>query len=672
MERYGNSKPQSVSENTTGVDAVGHPVAPSSGSKNQGHFVADTISRSSSERTIMSSGMHVSESVDENREEVESSSVWIEFGTWLKNHQSASSDDEQDGEDTSVEVQVHQGRSVSFGADEAVEDMTQHSEPTPGKGPVMIPKDCRMESSLLAGVSGGPVRGLQEMSIMLGAPGIPAIQCPVIPTKAIGNIVTALYEPLVTLEVGVLTRTLESPMLLKPRNNVRHGTLSLYILPDDSLSLTFEGHVENVEKKNSSVLDILNHGMSHVQNIKYADVQASMWEELARFPRWREQTDKAIVTVHMLKGDKSGRSFYVLAGEGTNPPGFPLSCNGQKRFDEFRSVTVPQESQNRRYYFWMTSPNVEDDVHALGRIKSYIKHPPSLAKIAGVPQTLLESLSSWAERIDQIQREQLDVSNDGDSPDIVTNPLDAVGAVLSRRVPTIATNSSFVNSDGSVIESLAAVTANANAVFKDNKFDVSCPCSVSVSCALVLRGQVGCPGDNREQCEKEMTFAASSEGRCLSEDLARSIVEAIGKARIQEWICEDLVHNTRKQRLRFKAERQRKRDLEKGYLALRTAESMIQKAVASANLGRKLNDGELQSIENKKSMKNKDTHSPSPSEHNEEVMLDDASMKSVSQDIGTVVHNQEKVEDNDDGASSSDASSSRKISIHDLNKLFGK
>lgn len=657
-----DSKREILSEETSGTDAVGPPVSTCAGTS-----VHTCISRSSSGDSAHYSCV---ESSEKGSDDTDSRPAWLEFGAWLLHHQKPPGDSGQD-EDSSIEVHVVEDSEQN---DDLIEDLCPvNQKSTAGsKGPIVIQKDCRMESSLLSSSSGGPVQGLQEMSVMLGAPGIPALKCPIIPTKAIGTIMTALYEPLVAVEVGVLTRTLESPMHLKPRQHAGRGTLSLYILPDDSLSLTFEGRIENLDKKKSDVLDIFNHGMTNVQDIGYADAQASMWEELARFPRWREQSDKAVVTVHMLKGDKSGRSFYVMAGEGTHPPCFPLSCDSQKKFDEFRSATIAKESSTRRFYFWMCGGNTDEDIHSLGKIKSYIKHPPTLAKVAGVPQSVIDSLSTWAGHIDQRQQEQLrDKMNEG-SPPMLTNPLDAVGAVLSRRVPSISTHSSFVDSECSLIESYTTAAANANAIFKDYKFDMSCPCSVTVSCALVLRGRVSSPGDKHEECAKEMSFASSSEGRCLSQELARKTVEDIGKIRVQEWICEDLVHKTRQQRLKIKAARQRKRDLERGYLALHAAGPMIQKAVMSANLGRKLHgEDKLDTAHLGRDLEERSSHSENSEEGG---ALDDASTKSVSQEIGSVVQNcqDEKKAEAQDDATSSSTSGPTKISIHDLNKLFGK
>lgn len=651
MEKYRNSKPPTVSEKTTGVDAVGGSSC--SVNNKEGLVVADTISRSSSERTVMSSESVASPSSDRSLEKNQngSMSMWLEFDTWLDAQKKAPTDEEREEEEDTSIVRIET-------------NTLQNNAPEKRRKSPLLPKDCRMESGLVAGGPGGSGKGIQEMSVMLGVPGIPMENCPVIPSKAMKNIMMALYEPLVTVGVGALTRTLESPTLLKPRQYADRGRLSLYILPDDSLSLIFEGKIVDPAH---TVVDMPCNRISRVQDVSCIDAQASTWEELARFPRWREQADRSIVTIHMLKGDASGRSFYVMPGEGTDPPGVPMSQYSPETIAEFRSKSTRQEkSSGRRYYFWMTGSNLEDDIHALGKMKSYIKHPPTLAQIASVPHAVLESLSTWAGQVDQMNREQVVEKNslngmEGSSP-ILTNPLDAVGAVLSRQVASMSSHCSFTNNDKSAIECLTAATTSANAIFKDLRLSVSCPCCITVSCALVLRGQVSnshC--DMEELCVEEMTMIGSREGRNFAQSIARCTIENLGKIRIQEWSCEDLVRKTRQQRLKTKAARQRRRDIERGYLALHAAGPMIQRAVVSAKLGRKLQDGEIvEYIRQSESEKN-----AGQSATGDEVLLEEASPKSASEDIGVVAQSPPQNVD-------VQSESTRKISVHDLNKLFGK
>ena len=631
MEDYKSIEQSKVSEEMTSANAAGASGSPCvESTTGQDTVVVGDISRSSSEHTIASSVQSLRRRGDE------STATWMEFGTWLEALHVPPTGDTLEEEGSSVEVHVET-------------NVSQQNDCTVRRDSPIIHKDCRMESSLLAG---GPGRGLQEMSVMLGVPGVPAVNCPIVPTKSIANIMNVLYEPLVTVDVGVLTRTLQSPMLLQPREYARRGRLSLYILPDDSLSLVFEGEIEDMNKMR---MGTLCDSMSTVEDVFCVDVQASTWEELARFPPWREQSDKPIVTVHMLKGDKSGKSFYVMAGEGTDP-GPPLTLKNQENFAEFASRARKREAcEGRRYYFWMTGSDIEEDIHNLGKMKSYIKHPPTLARIACVSQTVLDNLASWANQIDRVQR---DNSTQGSTP-VITNPFDAIGAVLSRQIATMSTQYSFLNSEGPCIESCTTATANASAVFTDYQFGILCPCNISVSFAFVLRGRVCSPGTD-EECIQGMSQIASDIGQHFCRDVAKESVEKIGKIRVQEWTCEDVVQKTRQQRLKAKAARQKKRDKERGYLALVAAGDMIQKAVASANLGRKLQRDDI--IEQSHHEVKED--GPSPSDTSDEGIVDDASSpKSESPDLGVV---------DSPGTSQNVDIETRKISIHDLNKLFGK
>lgn len=615
--------------------------------------------------------------------------AWMDFGSWLElavdqedelgeHHGSGNAGMQaQDGDEGVTEVENPAERSTAL--------------PSTAAAAAMAPKDCRMESSMM--MSSGK-HGSQEISVLLGATGIPASKCPVVPTKMLSSIMTALYEPLVKLEVGVLTRAMESPMQLRPREHIGKGTLALYILPDDSLSLTFEGPLDSLlgassgigcdngdltEQKAMDMMDIVNMnlGMTSVHDPEAEHVEGSVWEELARFPRWREQNDAAIVTIHMLKGDKTGRSFYVLAGDEASPPQFSLSSDGQKKFDEFGSreaigdecrsqytnasngsngmrlsnggsvnncIAVPDAPANRRHYFWMMGSNIEESIQALGKIKSHIKRPPTLAKIAGVSESVLDTVKEWVAHVEETHRERAEREGVGEVP-VGINPLTSLGAVLARRMPQMGVNQSMTvpnkPTDATAgarettlkVESDVFVTANANAIFKDSRFNISCPCCLSV--ALSTKSSIRlestesstgldagtCASSNasgispfslqesftteirdprtieqrHEQLLRAAALVATAQARCSSEVLARRAVEVIGKVRIEEWICEDFVRSTRKNRLRAKAERQRKKELERGYAALRAAKPMIQRAVAKLSdeygSGRGSNEG---------------------------------------------------------------------------------
>jgi len=478
---------------------------------------------------------------------------WIDFGSWLK---VIREDDDQEEEEDDQEMDDD-------------DDITPRNGPVHGmnkNGAKIIQKDCRMQHGRL-----GPGYGHQEISVMLGAPGISADKNPVVPTKVIGSVINVLNEPLVKVEVGVLTRTMNAPTSLVPRPYAGRGTLALYILPDDSLSLVYSGTIQNdkdISEAGASRLERVQSSLTYAETIECAEMETCMLEEIARFPRWREDMD-TIVTLHMLKGDKSGRSFYVLPSKGTEPPEFPLSGENQDKFGSFTKGGVSEKSAaNRRHYFWLTGTNLEDEHQALGKMKSYIKQPPGFAKTAGISEGLLQHLKDWFALV----REQ-------SGNDYLSSAMAIMGPILGSQAPSMSIKTAFTH-NGTQIQSVLHMASNASAIFKDPRFNIACTCRIVVYTDIIIQGKIRNPGDHDDIALKEIAVSASHEGRYVAEILSRRAVEAIGKPRIQELICEDLIFKAKKQRQKIKAARQKKRDLERGRLALLEAMPLIKKAVA--------------------------------------------------------------------------------------------
>lgn len=159
------------------------------------------------------------------------------------------------------------------------------------QGP-LLPKDCRLESRLLFH-SGRNIQGRQERSILLAKPGMPSEMSTMLPTKDAGALLSALYEPLVEVSVGVLVRKLECPTKLQPLEDM--GTLSLWLLPNEDLSLVFQAQMPKkaieLIAPGTDMLSILQHGLKTIENVKHNSIEISLWEELARFPRMREEED---------------------------------------------------------------------------------------------------------------------------------------------------------------------------------------------------------------------------------------------------------------------------------------------------------------------------------------------------------------------------------------------
>ena len=500
-----------------------------------------------------SSGGSCIDTVEEEEEDEANAAPWLDFGSWLKviRERDTAADDDDDGDDEDEDIRLGDGSENAH--------MNK-------KSPMIMQKDCRMQHSRL-----GPGHGQQEISVMLGAPGISPDKNLVIPTKSIGSVINLLNDPLVKVDVGVLTRTMDSPTSLVPRRYAGRGTLSLYILPDDSLSLVFSGSIEDdkgISESGASRLEMVQTSFTFAETIECAEMHTCMLEEIARFPRWREGMDP-IVTLHMLKGDKSGRSFYVLPSKGTEPPRFPLSEENQAKFGSFTEGDVSEKTAaDRRHYFWLTGNNIEDEHQALGKMKSYIKRPPGFAKSAGISEDLLHRLQDWFDMV----REQ-------SGSEYASSAMTFMGPVLGTQSPSMSMKTAYTH-DGTQIQAVLHMASNASAIFKDPRFNTACSCRITVYSDLILQGKIRNPGDNDGIAMKEIAVSASHEGRCISEILAREAVEAIGKPRIEELICEDLISKAKKQRQKIKAERQKKRELEKGRLALLQATPLIKKAVA--------------------------------------------------------------------------------------------
>lgn len=486
---------------------------------------------------------------DDDREDVDAG-TWLDFGSWLKVIQ----EDDEEMEDDD-DITPRNGPESATPTD----GMKRH-------GPMIMQKDCRMQHSRL-----GPGHGQQEISVMLGAPGISPDKNPVVPTKAIGSVINLLNEPLVKVEVGVLTRTMNAPTSLVPRTYAGRGTLALYILPDDSLSLVYSGSIRNdkdISEAGASRLEMVQTSLTYAETIECAGMQTCMLEEIARFPRWREGMDP-IVTLHMLKGDKSGRSFYVLPSKGTEPPEFPLSEENQEKFGSFTQGDISEKTAaDRRHYFWLTGLNLEDEHQALGKMKSYIKRPPGFAKTAGISEELLQQLQDWFAMV----REQ-------SGSEYASSAMAFMGPILGSQAPSMSIKTAFTH-NGTQIQSVLHMASNASALFKDPRFNIACPCRITVYSDLIIQGKIRNPGDHDDIALREIAVSASHEGRCVSEILSRRAVEAIGKPRVEELICEDLIFKAKKQRQKIKAARQKKREIERGRLALLQATPLIKRAVA--------------------------------------------------------------------------------------------
>ena len=161
---------------------------------------------------------------------------------------------------------------------------------------LMINRDCGFEASMLTGSN---TRGRREMSMLLAVPGLSVSKAPMLPTKDAGALLAALYEPLIEIPVGLMARSLDNPTNLRPvEGGIGVGRLSLWLLPDDSLSLVYQGKYTPKEDKvdsngpGVSLLQIQTQGFfEQIRNVEQKSLEIEVWEELARFPMFRDGND---------------------------------------------------------------------------------------------------------------------------------------------------------------------------------------------------------------------------------------------------------------------------------------------------------------------------------------------------------------------------------------------
>lgn len=234
------------------------------------------------------------------------------------------------------------------------------------------------------------------MTIMLAAPGMPLHKSPFITTRQATSLLSALCEPLVQVGVGRLTRRLESPTLLRPTED--KGVISLWLLPNDDLSLVWQGRAADVSLPgptttgttgtatvaSSSPPPSLSNptpcpstsgpAVQAVQDVERAGCEVTVWEELARFPSGMHPgSNDPVITIHMLRGDASARAFYIRPrGDATGTHAqtvaaaggiLPADAVASSRFDS-------SSEEGRRMYFWLTGSDLATAVRNLGRLKS--------------------------------------------------------------------------------------------------------------------------------------------------------------------------------------------------------------------------------------------------------------------------------------------------------------
>lgn len=104
------------------------------------------------------------------------------------------------------------------------------------------------------------------------------------------SLVSAIAEPLVTIDVGKMTRQLSDPVKLRHVESCQ-GQLRLWLLPNDDLSLMWHHTAAGPRVSTSAIIgraldedvdDEREGGL--LADVREASCQLSFWEEIARFP----------------------------------------------------------------------------------------------------------------------------------------------------------------------------------------------------------------------------------------------------------------------------------------------------------------------------------------------------------------------------------------------------
>lgn len=457
---------------------------------------------------------------------------------------------------------------------------------------------------------------------MLAAPGMPLHKSPFITTRQATSLLSALCEPLVQVSVGRLTRRLESPTLLRPTQD--KGVISLWLLPNDDLSLVWQGRATDtslpglatgtgapigVQPGAAAVTSSSNTDMPSptatngstsslpavraVQDVERAGCEVTVWEELARFPSGMHPgSNDPVITIHMLRGDASARAFYIRPrGDATGTHAQTVAAAGgilpagtvaNSRFDS-------SSEDGRRMYFWLTGNDLATAVRNLGRLKSLVKRPPTLSKRSGVPQRQLNQISSWLHQLDAVAHQQTaSLAGGNTTADTNTVPVppqdgSSIATILGRQGQTPAQAARVVQQDGDHLTATGAVSATAAAVYRDRRFRISFPCAITVGASVILKGSpTGGNVADTETAGKELTTCATQHAKQIAEDVARRTVDLIGRRNLEETICESLIRSVKAHRAKAKAEVQAQKDKQSRQLQAQQAQYLIQRAVEHA------------------------------------------------------------------------------------------
>jgi hypothetical protein len=562
--------------------------------------------------------------------EENNSPSWVSFQSWLTQQRNGDGSPEaNDSNDTLEPITTSTSSNISE------EARPQAPQPSRAQGrqsasvSASLARDCRMETRLLD----GNARGRQDM-IMLAAPGMPLHKSPLVTTRQATSLLSALCEPLVQVSVGRLTRRLESPTMLHTTQD--RGVLSLWLLPNDDLSLVWQGRIKDASTNFSSAPETSTRTTTTTPTVEseHCDsCDATLWEELARFPSGGHPgSSDPVITIHMLRGDATGRSFYIrpridaVAAQAEavankiqqatdTTSGGPVSAvdsflesalnskNTTDAGDSDSNFDGPAGEEGRRMYFWLTGPELASAARSLGRLKSLVKRPPTLVKRSGVPQRQLNQIAAWLHQLDIVAHQQQAAAAAAISAAASVSeaaPASPNAASTSRNTSSVVSllghqgepraqtsrptaTRPVQQRDGGRLAANGAVSATAAAVYRDRRFNISCPCAITVGASVSLSGNPAARTvAGTEAAAQELTGKATQQAKQVAEDVARRTLSRIGRRNLEEAICESLIRNVRSQRAKAKAQAQAQKERQSLQQQAEEAQPLIRKAVEHA------------------------------------------------------------------------------------------
>jgi len=373
-------------------------------------------------------------------------------------------------------------------------------------------------------------------------------------------------------------------------------------------------------------------------SVTIATSSLTMWEELAHFPAAYNfiQDDQPLVTIHMLTGDHSGRAFYIKFREDveavTNQvergPGRmyfwltePSKSRGIQSLGALkgcwkRPVSLAKRSGVAEKQIEIISKWTQQADAALIRqqqqqqaslsLDGTPKRSAPITTIAtgtNAPEKTLPSRMAASPfmvglRTPFVHRQAAARGgptrrvNRVSEPSIVAVKQDSAAGGSAAVTAAVDTETSSplpeTNAPTEVVKMSSSVSATANAVYQDRRYNVSCPCSISVVANVTVQAPAAATsGDESSSVVNTgiLPGVAARQARQRAEAAARAAVSRIGRLRVEETIADQMFNNVRSQRLernKNRADRAAKKKLEERSSKAAQVQHLIKQAVEKA------------------------------------------------------------------------------------------